>query len=84
MGNCAARCGQLSDARVHFEEALRIKRQILGNKHQSTAQTLHNIGNVLHEQNESVLALKHYQEALSIRKSCLGDDHLEVAYTLHW
>jgi Tfp pilus assembly protein PilF len=61
MGNCAAKSGDLNEARAYYDEALRIKRKQLGNNNTSVAQTLHNIGNVLVAQGSNEGAMKNLQ-----------------------
>lgn len=76
MGNCAAKSGDLNDAREYYDESLRVKRKTLGSTSTSVAQTLHNIGNVLAGQGSNEAALKYYEEALGMRRAALGNDHL--------
>lgn len=65
-----------------YQDALRIKQNILGSDSLSVAKTMNNIGSVYFSVGEFEPALSTYTEAHRIMTHNLGDDHLDVA-TLH-
>ncbi|GBG32535.1 Solute carrier family 22 member 15 [Hondaea fermentalgiana] len=75
--------GEYIEALHMLEEALSIRKECLGDRHPSVAQTLNNIAGVYRNQGRYEEALAYYEEALSIRKESLGDRHPSVASTLY-
>jgi tetratricopeptide (TPR) repeat protein len=72
----------LVDARANFEEALRIKRSVHGERHPDVAIAFNNIATVLKQQGEYLEALKMHVKALKIERRVLGENHQAVALTL--
>lgn len=59
LGNLLREDGKLEEARVHFEAALRVRRNL--------EKVHNNLGNVLRDQRRPAEAIAHYREALAIR-----------------
>ena len=62
-----------------YQDALRIKKEILGNDDLSVGKTLNNIGSVYFSVGKYNDAMKAYTEAKQIMASNLGNGHLDVA-----
>lgn len=67
----------------YFEEALRIRQTVLGEKHPVVADTIHNIGGVYAKQNRLEEAMTLYQKALEIRREHYGCENLLLAKTMN-
>ena len=79
LGNCLWRLGQNKDALGYFQEALKIRRSILGDKHIKVANTLYSLGLT----NRDIGVKRHprarylFEEALKISKEVEGGKVLE-------
>jgi CHAT domain-containing protein/tetratricopeptide (TPR) repeat protein len=69
-------------ARPLFEQALAIKKAVLGRDHPSTARGLNNLAVLLDEQGDYAAARPLYEQALAIRKAALGERHPDTATSL--
>lgn len=83
IGMAQERLGLFDDAFENYEEALRVRSNILGEDHPSCAICFHNIGNIHVAHEEYNIALEHYTESLSLRISAMGKNHPSVAMTLN-
>jgi tetratricopeptide (TPR) repeat protein len=61
--------GQFSSILTDFEEALRIRRELFGERHEDIARTLENIAWFYGEQENWQRALDHSQQALAMRRA---------------
>ena len=61
-----------------MREALRIRRQRLGDSHPSVATTLANLAMCLQRQGMHEQAEQHLRDALEIQRACLGDQHPDL------
>ena len=61
------------------EKALKIRREVLGEKHAYTADSYNNIGCIYSSLGESEKALKYHEKALEIRREVLGEKHADTA-----
>ncbi|GBG27915.1 Kinesin light chain 1 [Hondaea fermentalgiana] len=75
--------GLSNEALTNFEEALSIRKEILGDRHPDVATTLNNIASVYDSQGRYEEALANFEEAQSIRRESLGDRHPDVGGTLN-
>jgi len=83
LAQMVLRKGNVVGARAHFERALSIVDQALGD-HPDTALCLNNIGNFLRQELGDFIAARPYLErALAIRKKVLGANHPDTATTLN-
>lgn len=73
--------GHASDAGRMLEEALVIRRQLLGNEHKETAVTLSELSRVWRDLGDLERAEALAKEALRIRRKVYGEDHTETATT---
>ncbi|MCX6050734.1 MAG: tetratricopeptide repeat protein [Chloroflexi bacterium] len=71
--------GDLVGARPYYEQALTIRRQVLGEEHPDTASSLNNLGNLLQAQGDLTTAKPYYEQALTIRRQVLGEEHPDTA-----
>ena len=71
--------GGISDAEPLYEEALSIRRRVLGADHPDTADSLNNLAGLYHAQGRYDEAEPLYDEALSITRRVLGADHPNTA-----
>ena len=78
-----ARMGRWEDALACWENALEIRRQVLGETHIDTANTMNNLGIALGKLNRCEEALAYLDRAFRIRMTHYGYEHEEVAVTLH-
>lgn len=74
--------GKYDEARSYYEQALYIRRRVLGAAHAETAHTLHCLGALLCEMTRFAEAQPFLVEALQLRQQIHGVEHLEVAETL--
>jgi len=65
----------------YFEEALRILSATLGPDTTAVATCLNNLGRVMVQRDDFVVALSYYKQALQIRRDRLGPDDLDYAAT---
>lgn len=72
-----------AEAQSLYEQALAIRRRVLGAEHSETAQTLNDLGDVLHSRDKYDLSRRYYEEALAIRQRVLGLGHKDTAQTLN-
>ena len=82
MGDLMDDLGEYGEAMENYVTALNIRRKLLGD-HEAVAANLYSIGYTLHNQGESLRALKHLEESLAIRKARLGNNAMEVGDTLN-
>ena len=80
----AARCenADLVAARAALEEALAMRRKILGEEHPDTAVTYSELGRVLFDQGRLDEAETRFRSALAIRRKALGPDDHETAVSM--
>ena len=79
LGHIFMGMGKLEEARSHYEETLKIKRRVHGEKHHHVANALGSIAKVLRKQGDLEGALKMLKKALKIVRKVLGDSHRDVA-----
>ena len=82
LGDVLRRHGRFEEARLRYQEALVVQRNVLDNQHPDIAQTLLSLSGVLNEQvrdDEAVVAAK---EAVQIFRAHYGEEHLEYAKAL--
>jgi len=75
--------GEYDKALPLYEQALQIRRQVLGLQHPDTAQSLNNLADLYDSQGEYDKALPLYEQALQIRKQVLGLQHPDTALSLN-
>jgi eukaryotic-like serine/threonine-protein kinase len=80
----AARCenANLGTARAALEEALAMRRKILGEEHADTAVTYSELGRVLFDQGRLDEAEARFRSALAIRRKVLGPNDHETAVSM--
>jgi tetratricopeptide (TPR) repeat protein len=66
-------------ATVLLQQALVMRRRVLGPQHQDVAVTLVELGRTLSDRGEVDRPERFFREALAIRRQALGDDHQETA-----
>ena len=64
--------GDYAAARSYYEQALAIKREVLGEKHADTANSLDNLGVATSEMGDYAAARRYHEQALAIRREVLG------------
>jgi tetratricopeptide (TPR) repeat protein len=69
-------------ARATLEEALAMRRKVLGREHPEVAVTENELGRVLFDQGRLGEAEAHFRAALAIRRKALGPAHHETATSL--
>jgi len=72
----------LEAARGHFDRALVLAREVLGDKHPRVAQVQYNLGVVAHRQGHYAEALERYRAALAGREAAYGPDSVDYAMTI--
>ncbi len=75
--------GALDEARQHYERALAIHQEVLGEENPDTALSLNNLGAVLDNQGDYAGARQYYERALAIRMKVLGEEHPHTAGSLN-
>src|SRR4051812_17234850 len=74
--------GHLAEALGLAREATEKARQLLGEEHPETAQSLNDLGVLLHATGDLAGARTHLEEALAVRRRSLGKDHPDTAESL--
>ncbi len=74
--------GRFPAAKQTFEQALALRKKLLGPDHPDTAATLSAFGSLLRETGNYTEAHEQLQRALAIRRRVLGDAHPDTAWTL--
>ncbi len=77
------RWGKYEKAFPFYQQALDIRKKILGDDHPTTAASLNNMGGLLESMGEYEGARPFFQQALDIYKKVLGDDHPDTAISLN-
>jgi CHAT domain-containing protein/Tfp pilus assembly protein PilF len=75
--------GRPAEARPNLEEALAVRKKVLGPEHPDTAASLNNLGLLLSEMGQHAEARRHHEEALAVRKKVLGPEHPQTADSLN-
>jgi CHAT domain-containing protein/tetratricopeptide (TPR) repeat protein len=73
--------GDYTKAEPLYQQALDIRKKVLGDHHPDYASSLNNIGEIYHDMGDYTKAEPLYQQALDIRKKVLGD-HPKVAVVM--
>lgn len=82
MGQVYESLGLYDSAAPLHEQALKLRRQTLGNEHVAVAQSLNNLAEVLRRKGDYPRAESLYREALALRRKLLGQEHPDVAESL--
>jgi CHAT domain-containing protein/Tfp pilus assembly protein PilF len=75
--------GDFAGARPLYEQALAIRKAVLGDRHPDFASSLNNLATVLELQGDRAAARPLLEQALAILKEVHGDGHLNYATILH-
>ena len=67
--------GKYGEAEPLYREALELDRQTLGNRHQSTLDSINNLGALLQDKGDLTAAEPLYREALELDRGTLGSRH---------
>ncbi|MDM8526901.1 tetratricopeptide repeat protein [Anaerolineales bacterium HSG24] len=67
--------GDYEAARPYYEKALEIRREVLGQRHPSTATSLNNLGVLCYYQGQLNEAIDFIGQALAIEEVVLGANH---------
>ena len=82
LGNFYCSLGENGEALAHLEQALRLRRAELGEKHLAVAESLVGLSRVLENLGRSVEAESRLRAALATRVQLLGEQHPLVTATL--
>jgi eukaryotic-like serine/threonine-protein kinase len=82
LGNLETSAGKFTRALRHHEDALAIRRRLLGPDHPDVASSLHNLGGVYADMGDSERALELHQSALDQRRRSLGENNRWTASSL--
>lgn len=75
--------GRYPAAAEEYRQAISMRRQVLGNEHRFTADSLSNLGAVWYEMGHDTGAETALREALSIYHKVLDDEHVAIGKTLN-
>ena len=75
--------GRYSEAEPLYQQALEMRKRLLGDEHPDVASSLNNLANLYDSQGRYTEAEPLYQQALEMRKRLLGDEHPSVASSLN-
>ena len=70
-------------ARLYLEQALTIRRKLLGEEHLDTATSLSNLGSLMQATGKYASARPYLEQALAIRRKVLGEEHPDTARSLN-
>lgn len=79
----ATQQGDLPAAVEAYDQSLRLRKAVLGDKHPYVAATLHSMGVLAHRRGDYARAEQLLREALAIRKTALGPQHVDYAHSLN-
>ena len=82
LGWIARASGEARLAREFYEEALKRRRQLNGDRHPSVAESLNNLGVACLNDGETDLARRLLQEGLDLRRAVYGPQHPDVVASL--
>jgi tetratricopeptide (TPR) repeat protein len=82
LGFLFQRQNQLAEARQYHEQALRMRRSVLGAEHPAVVESLCNLAYVEYAQGYLDVAHAFLQHALSVQRKATGDDHPETGRVL--
>jgi eukaryotic-like serine/threonine-protein kinase len=82
MGRVYESLGLYDSAGPLLEEALKLRRQTLGEEQVEVAQSLNNLAEVLHKKSNYEAAEPLYRQALALQRKLLGQQHPDVAESL--
>ncbi|MGD9100157.1 MAG: FxSxx-COOH system tetratricopeptide repeat protein, partial [Anaerolineae bacterium] len=83
LGYYLNRVADYAGARNVYERALAIRRQVLGERHPDTAQSLNNLGYLLQAMGDLEEAQPYLEGALAIFREVLGERHPDTARSLN-
>jgi len=83
LGGTLSKLGNHRASLNHEQNALAIRRAVLGEKHADTARSLNNVGQTLGELGDHRKALEHKQKAVEIQCELLGEKHPDTAISLN-
>ena len=75
--------GDYPAARKYYEDALAVKRKVLGNEHTSTAGTLNNLGNSGPRSRRLYDSPQVLRDALAIHRKVFSNEHISTARSLN-
>jgi CHAT domain-containing protein/tetratricopeptide (TPR) repeat protein len=75
--------GNLAAARPYLEQALGIRRRVLGDDHADTAASFNDLGNLLRVMGSLAAARPYFEQALEIHRRVFGDIHPNTATSLN-
>ena len=83
LGVTTGNAGEHRKALEYKEQALAIRREVLGDRHPDTANSLNSVGASFSELGEHRKALSYKAQALAIRREVLGERHPDTATSLN-
>ena len=83
LGYFLEKRGQYNLSAEIFEQALEMRRELLGDRHPNVATSLNNLAALYRSQGRYDAAEPYYQQALEMRRELLGDRHPSVASSLN-
>ena len=83
LGNYLQMVADYAGARPYYEQALAIRRKVLGEEHPDTATSLDNLGSLLQDMGDNAGARPYYEQALAICRKVLGEEHPDTASSLN-
>ena len=82
-GDYLRKCAQYGEAEPLYQEALAMRKQLLGNEHPDVALSLNNLALLYFKQGRYNEVEPLYQKALAMRRQLLGNEHPDVALSLN-
>ena len=80
---CCRDQGKYDEAEPLYREALKVKRETLGDRHPSTLASINNLGLLLSDQGKYDEAEPLYREALKVQRETLGDRHPDTLVSIN-
>jgi tetratricopeptide (TPR) repeat protein len=79
LGECCRNVGSLEKAEEAYKQALEIRRRVLSDNHEDTAESINNYGHIFYFKGDNKKAKELYQEAFEIRQSLFPHCHPKIA-----
>jgi non-specific serine/threonine protein kinase/serine/threonine-protein kinase len=82
LGRASQRLGDMEQTRIAYEQALAVRRKVLGEHHLDVARVLNNLGAIHGQMERFAEATASHEQALAIQRRVGGPTHVDVGHSL--